>query len=661
MNLATAVALVAAALNLGASLMLAFIATAPGWRAARPYAAIAFTGGLYNVAGVVFSLGGLPDAVYLAVSRSAYLVAHVNSLLWILPTLGGSEASWRRVPKSVRRTAAASLTAAVVIAAGGWHLQPVVATVAVPWAGVQYRMPLTTPAGDIYALLILVQFGLTFAVLLRRLIRGRREELLQVAGFGVFFAAAVAEALVANRTIEFPSLGDLGMLAVVMPVTVRVARRFAADAHRLHDLRQRLEGELRERTQWQDRAQLALAESERLAALGRLAAGVGHEINNPLTYVTLALAEVDDHLRATHAPRPVVDALAHARDGTARIQKVAERLRAYSLRHDVRAPIDLRDVVVSAVKVAGPHLLPPRQVTFDLQAPPRTLGDEPRLVQSLVNVLVNAGQAVDGQPGGGQIHVFTGTDDRGRAFVTVRDDGPGVADAHRSRLGEPYFTTRAETGGLGLGLFVTRGIVDAHGGEWRVEPAVPSGTAVTLAFPAVEEPVEPVVATPPPAKPVAPVGPARIVPFPQPGAVDRPVSSGGESVQAPAAEAAAPRRRTVLLVDDEPLVVKMLATVLGRTWTVTVAQRGAEALGHLEAGRYDAIVCDLMMPGMSGMELAAEIERRDADQRRRMLFLTGGAVTAEAETFLARADVTFLTKPVSPQALLTAVDALTPQ
>ncbi len=468
MNPAAAVAIVATTLNLGASAMLAFIATAPGWKATRAFAAIAFTSGLYSVTDIVFSLGGLPDDVYLAVARLTYALAHISSLLWILPTLGGSEASWRRVPRAARRWVMASLAVAAVMAVGGWHLQPVVTEVSVPWAGVQYHMPVTTPVGDIYGVLVLGQFGLTFAVLLRRLMRGRREELLQVVGFALFLAAAAVEVLVANRIIEFPSLADVGMLAVVLPVTVRVARRFAADADRLNDLRQRLEGELRERSQWQDRAQLALAESERLAALGRLAAGVGHEINNPLTYVTLALAEVDDHLRATHAPRTVVDALAHARDGAARIQKVAERLRTYSQRHDTRVPLDLRDVVVSAVKVAGPHLLPPTQVTFDLQPLPRMLGDEPRLVQALVNVLVNAGQAVAGQASGGQIHVFTGTDAGGRGFVTVRDDGPGVTDAHRARLGEPYFTTRAESGGLGLGLFVTRGIVDAHGGEWRV-------------------------------------------------------------------------------------------------------------------------------------------------------------------------------------------------
>jgi CheY-like chemotaxis protein len=327
------------------------------------------------------------------------------------------------------------------------------------------------------------------------------------------------------------------------------------------------------------------------------------------------------------------------------------------------------------VKVAGPHLLPPTQVTFDLQPLPRMLGDEPRLVQALVNVLVNAGQAVAGQAvagqaSGGQIHVFTGTDAGGRGFVTVRDDGPGVTDAHRARLGEPYFTTRAESGGLGLGLFVTRGIVDAHGGEWRVEAAVPRGTAVTLAFPGVPEAVQPVTPAAPaseatPAKP--PVGPARIVPFPQPAAAERgpapaehdPARAEAGVTTGAAVESAAPVRPTLLLVDDEPLVVKMLATVLRRAWTVTVAQSGAEALVHLDAGRFDAIVCDLMMPGMSGIDLAGEIARRDPEQRGRMVFLTGGAVTAEAETFLERADVRYLTKPVPSKDLLAALDGLT--
>jgi CheY-like chemotaxis protein len=110
----------------------------------------------------------------------------------------------------------------------------------------------------------------------------------------------------------------------------------------------------------------------------------------------------------------------------------------------------------------------------------------------------------------------------------------------------------------------------------------------------------------------------------------------------------------VLLVDDEPLVAKLLQRSLQRRWDVTTAASGARALELLREGRYDAMVCDLMMPNLSGMELAAVIGRQYPELRARTVFLTGGAVTASAESFLARPDVRHLQKPV-PIAVLDKV------
>jgi C4-dicarboxylate-specific signal transduction histidine kinase len=217
----------------------------------------------------------------------------------------------------------------------------------------------------------------------------------------VFLATAVVEVLVAHWHVEFISPVDLGILIVVLPITVRVVRRFISDARRLSENSGSLAGQVQEQTLWRDRAQVALVESERMAALGRLAAGVGHEINNPLTYLTLSLTEIEEHLVATHAPAPVLAAASHAKDGATRIQNVAERLRGYARRHDERTPLDLRDVVVAAVKVAGPHVVSVARVDFDLQPMPRVLGDESRLIQAVVNLLINAAQAVAARPGAG--------------------------------------------------------------------------------------------------------------------------------------------------------------------------------------------------------------------------------------------------------------------
>jgi len=639
MDVATTLALVAATLNLFTAVVLGIISRAPGWRVARACAAIALTAGLYNCSGLVFATAGLPDVLYLAAGRLAYAAGHLNTLVWLVVTFGGPDAAWASVSRAVRRVLVVSLGLACVVAISGLNLRPVVDVVDVPWAGVQYHLPQTTSFGDVYGALVLVQFAVVFVQLIRRLAGGERTLGMQVGAFAMFFVTAVLEYLVAHRHVVFVSLADLGALAIVIPVAHQVLRRFVVEAAWRDRQRDMLAGTVREQSAWRDRAQVALAESDRVAALGRMAAGVGHEINNPLTYLTLSLGEIDAYLASTGAPADVTTALAHARDGATRIQRVAERLRTYSHRHDERLPTDLRDVVAAGVRVAGPSIDPSTRVSFAFDAAPRVMGDESRLVQAFVNVLVNAAQAVRARPGAGAIRVSVASNPSGAATLTVEDDGVGVSPEHVGRLGEPYFTTRADQGGLGLGLFVTRGIVDAHGGSLQIRSTPGAGTVARLVFPGLREPaggILPLAVPPAPAAPAAPAprASADIVPFPGPTAGPRP---------------------SVLIVDDEPLITKLLATILQRTWAVSVAEKASDALEQLAAQRFDAAVCGLMMPGMSGIDLADHLAVHDTWHRSRMLFLTGGAVTPEAEAFLERPDVRHLMKPVSRADLLEAL------
>ena len=610
----------------------------------------------------MFCISGLDTPVYYYTARLTYLAAHLNTLAWLLLAFGGPEASWAAVPRAVRWSSGASLGLGLALAASGLHLQPRVDVIEVSWAGVAYHYPVTTGLGDWYGILILLQFSVIFVQLLRRLLQGERNELLQVLAFGAFFATGIVELLVANRVVEFLSPADVGMLVVVLPVSVRVLRRFITDAERLNERSGQLAGSLRTHSEWRDRAQVALAEAERMAALGRMAAGVGHEINNPLTYLTLSLGEVEAHLQATGAPQDVAAALGHAKDGATRIQRVAERLRTYSRRHHERVPTDLRDVVKAAVNVAAPALDPSIDVTFKFDPAPRILGDEPTLVQALVSVLTNASQAVKAKPGTGAIRVSTTTGSAAEAVLAVEDNGVGIRAEHLDRLGEPYFTTRAEAGGLGLGLFVTRGIVDAHGGRIHIDSTPDAGTAVRLLFPGLRESLQ---AVPVPAAPAALATPAPHVPEnPSVAARDANAEAVTQAGSPPKMADVLPfpqpvpqgEKPSVLVIDDEPLVAKLLETILRRAWDVTVASSGAEALELVAGRRFDVILCDLMMPGMSGIDVAGTLGERDPDHRRRMLFLTGGAVTIEAEQFLARADVRHLTKPISRAELHAALE-----
>lgn len=641
MDLAAAIALVAATLNLGAAGVLAAFSTAPGWRSTRTFAAIALAAGLYNITGIVFCTDGLATGTYLASGRASYALGHLQGLLWLLVAFGGPDTSWHRMPRAVRVFSVVSGAAALVIAVTGIHLMSIVDTISVPWAGVEYHLPVTTVFGEAYGLFVVLQFAVTFFALLGRYRRGESGLLLQIAGFTLFFVSAVIELAVANRMLEFLSTGDIGALCVVLPVSARVMSRFVADAERLTAVSGQLAGEVRDQQDWRGRAQAALVESERMAAIGRMAAGVGHEINNPLTYLTLSLNDVDAYLRSSGAPPDVVASIEHAADGATRIQRVAERLRSFSRRQESRAPVDLRSVAAAAVRVAAPSMGSDIQVTFDLHPVPRVLGDEPRLVQALLNLLVNAAQAVKARQGASVVRVATRVDDDGRVVLAVHDDGIGVAEGHREKMGEPYFTTRASSGALGLGLFVTRGIVDAHGGHLEIESTPGQGTTVSMSFAGIEEPAPPAPASDREA--------AQLTLDLEPAQAPPPV---------PSIAGARAARPSVLIVDDEPLVSKLLGAILKTDWDVTLASDGVEALARLGAKRYQAIACDLMMPGMSGIELGDMLARIDPDHRRRMVFLTGGAVTEDAECFLARPDVTYIVKPVTRAELLQALDEI---
>jgi signal transduction histidine kinase/ActR/RegA family two-component response regulator len=618
-NLAVLIPLVAGIVNLTSGVIHVAISRAPGWRMARASSVIAFSAALYCLSAAPFGLAGLSDAAYLAAAKLAYVAAALHAVAWLVFAFGGPEASARGVPAGVRWLAGALLAATVVFTVTGWHLRHEVTVVEVAWARVWYHYPLATPVGDLFGLSVPAVIGLVFWKLVARVREGEDELRWHLGGFGVFFACAVDEVLVANRVVVFLSLAGVGLVAVVLPLTIAMFRRVIADARRLAELSGRLEDQVRERTAERDRAESALAESERLAALGRLAAGVGHEINNPLTYMQLAVEDVRRFVDESDVPPGIREAVANVEDGARRIQKVVEGLRSYSRRQDELLPIDPRDVVRAALKVAWPRLRHVARVETDLGEVPLVRGDEARLVQALVNLLTNAAQAMDGRRDG-CILIATTADGAGGARLSVSDNGPGISADALARVAEPYFTTRASSGGLGLGLFLTRGIVDAHGGRLEFESAVGRGTTAAIVLPA------------------APGGPA-----------DRAAAAATEAVQAPPAPAAFSLQLAgrVLLVDDEPLVLRMLTAALSRSWDVKAASSAAEAVGLLDREAFDAMVCDVMMPGMDGMELAEEVSRRHPGLRRRMIFLTGGAVVPAAEEFLARPDVRHLPKPVS--------------
>jgi signal transduction histidine kinase/CheY-like chemotaxis protein len=350
-------------------------------------------------------------------------------------------------------------------------------------------------------------------------------------------------------------------------------------------------------------------QNDRVNALGTLAASVAHEINNPLTYVLGHIAQAGQALEALEREPGSTEALELLRGHLDTIRRGAERmavvtgeLRSFS-RSDDRAldRVQVAAAVRSVLKLVGKNLDAQARATIDLQETPPVVANESRLVQAILNLVVNALQAVEENPPPERridIRTFT---DAGAAVVEVSDNGPGVDPSDRDRIFDAFYSTKGIGKGTGLGLFVSRNIVRAAGGDIHVS-ARPGGGArfqVRLPLSAV-------------------AGPAA--------------ARAADVVERPPASAAG----RVLIIDDDPLVAEALVLLLRQEgYEAESINDSVAALESLAAScSFDLVYCDLMMGRLTGMELAAQLERRAPATADRLVFMTGGAFTPESQAFL---------------------------
>jgi signal transduction histidine kinase/CheY-like chemotaxis protein len=373
-------------------------------------------------------------------------------------------------------------------------------------------------------------------------------------------------------------------------------------------------------------AKLALA--DRMVSVGTLAAGVAHELNNPLAYVTANvtfLAEQVAHLSTLLPPDACADAgvadvlqqldeaARDAKDGVDRMRVIVRDLKMLSRADDASVgPVDLGPVLDSCVNVAWNELKHRARVVKDVHHLPAVRGSAGRLGQIFLNLLVNAAQAMpEGRPELQEIRVTARPLGADRVVIEVSDTGCGIPPENLPRIFDPFFTTKAPGVGTGLGLSIVQGIVTAMQGEIGVESTVGRGSTFRVTLP---------VGLPDPAD-EHPAGP-------------------------PADTAPASGRARLLVVDDEPLVGTVLSRTLGGEHAVVVCGSGREALDRLARGEaFDLVFSDLLMPGMTGMELHAELSRSHPDLARRMVFLTGGACTEAARDFLEQPGMECVEKP----------------
>ena len=383
------------------------------------------------------------------------------------------------------------------------------------------------------------------------------------------------------------------------------------------------------------RLRAKLLVSDRMASLGTLAAGIAHEINNPLAYVTGNLEVMAETLQASEQPtslqerKELATAVSDARDGAERMRKIVLGLRSFTRSdEEQRVPVALAGVIDAAIRMTSNEVRHRAQLVRELGVTPLVLADDGRLTQVFINLLVNAAHAIpEGRSDANRITVRTRTDAAGRAVIEVEDTGKGISPEVAARVFDPFFTTKDVGEGTGLGLSICHGIISGLGGQISIDalsvtPGGQSGTVVRVVLPAAVPPASP---TPVPASPPEKTGDG-------------------------------PRRHRVMLVDDEPMVVQTMERLLRRDFDITVALCGQDALAHITSGaRFDAIVSDVMMPNMTGIELIEELQKLVPDQAQRLIFLSGGAFTAEARERLQALGAPQLEKPVSAKELRACV------
>ncbi|HEY4184145.1 MAG TPA: ATP-binding protein [Polyangia bacterium] len=355
-----------------------------------------------------------------------------------------------------------------------------------------------------------------------------------------------------------------------------------------------------------------LIQAERLASMGTLAAGVAHEINNPLTYVMANVGFVSERLvklaASPTAPEGLSDrlnelvaALNEAQEGAVRVRQIVRDLKVFSRSDDDNhAAVDVTRLLESSLSMVWNEIRHRARVVKELAAVPLVQASESRLGQVFLNLLINAAQAIEeGNASANEIGISTATDGAGRAIITISDTGGGISPDVIGRIFDPFFTTKPIGVGTGLGLFICHGIIKGLGGELTAESVAGRGARFKVTLPPAQKP-------------------ARL---------DAPATPGPEDTRS--------RRRRVLLVDDEVHLAQGLQRALSPEHDIVLATSGREAKMILaEDDRFDVVLCDLMMPDVTGMEVFAYVTAERPHLAPCMVFMTGGAFTARARTFL---------------------------
>jgi signal transduction histidine kinase len=340
--------------------------------------------------------------------------------------------------------------------------------------------------------------------------------------------------------------------------------------------------------------------SERLASLGRLTASVAHELNNPLAYVSANLDLLSEDLWVRDLTGgPTKELLEDLRGGLDRITAVVRDLRSSSRAPDEDCEVvDVESPLNLALHMASNEIRHRAHLIRDIPPGMLVRANSMRLGQVFLNLLVNAAHAIrEGRAEENTITVRV-VQEGDEIYVSVADTGDGISPEHIERIFDPFFTTKPVGIGTGLGLTICRSIVDGYGGTILVANGAKRGAVFTVRLPRAAPHMTP-------AEPIA---------------VRHRVTG---------------RKCRVLIIDDEPAILRALRRVLASSHEVVTCERARNALRMFEAGEtFDVIICDIMMPDMTGGEFYEHVGRAFPDLSQRLVFMTGGALSPHAEAFM---------------------------
>jgi PAS domain S-box-containing protein len=361
-----------------------------------------------------------------------------------------------------------------------------------------------------------------------------------------------------------------------------------------------------------------MAVADRMLSVGTLAAGVAHEINNPLAYLSANLQILAGELpkllygdgTPRYAPDELESVLADAQEGVSRVSAIVRDLRSLARPEDNSAgSVDILHVLAQSIKMTHNEMRHRARVVQSFAEVPPVRANASRLGQVFLNLLVNAAHAIeDGRVDANEIRIRV-TRDGNHVVVEIEDTGVGIPASVLPRIFDPFFTTKPAGVGIGLGLSICDRIIESFGGTITVTSKVGFGSTFRVALPI---------------------------------AAQLPLALAAEPAPPPQ-----PRSR-ILMIDDEAAVGRSIRLLLAPDHEVINVTRALDALAQLDAGEvFDMILCDVMMPEMNGIELFAQLQLRFPAYTQHLVFMTGGAFTSQARDALEALGSPRLEKPFS--------------